>query len=247
MKPMMFVIGLLLGAAVEAAEPAPASKDQDDVLAAIRARLAASARNDTQAWARFVADDMIAPLEGDTPSKAAWIGMHAAWPREVEYKYGPLQDPKVRIHGDTAVVIYHAQQLTTIGGQTTSVHKWQIETLMRHEGRWILIGVADGLIPPEPVAVKVDAAVLETYVGDYEWAPTMISKIRRQGDALSEETVGQGKSELAAENATTFFFPGEAAGGDSSRIIFVKDKEGRVTQYIYREFGASDRIVKKVR
>jgi hypothetical protein len=40
--------------------------------------------------------------------------------------------------------------------------------------------------------------------------------------------------------------PGAAAGGDTSRIIFAKDADGRVTHYIYREFGTTDRIVKKV-
>ena len=54
-------------------------------------------------------------------------------------------------------------------------------------------------------------------------------------------------AEWLPESETTFFVPGEAAGGDSSRIIFVKDAGGRVTHYIYRELGATDRIVKKVK
>jgi hypothetical protein len=52
---------------------------------------------------------------------------------------------------------------------------------------------------------------------------------------------------FAFATATTFFVPGEAAGGESSRIVFVKDAAGRITHYIYRELGATDRIVKKVR
>jgi hypothetical protein len=44
----------------------------------------------------------------------------------------------------------------------------------------------------------------------------------------------------------TFFMPGAAAGGDTSRITFAKDAAGRVTYYIYREFGTTDRIVKKI-
>jgi hypothetical protein len=37
-----------------------------------------------------------------------------------------------------------------------------------------------------------------------------------------------------------------AAGGDASRIVFAKDAGGRVTHYIYRELGGTDRIVKKI-
>lgn len=220
---------------------------QDDVLSAIRARLDASARNDTEAWSKFVDDRMLAPLEGERPSKRAWIETHQSQPREVEYWYGAIEEPKVRLHDDTAVVIYHARQFTKIAEQTTSVHKWQIETLVRSEGRWLLVGVADGLIPPEPAAIAVDTKTLDAYVGDYEWAPTLVSKVRRRDRALYEEFPSQGESELAAESPATFFIKGAAASGDASRIVFVKDTAGRVTHYVYRELGATDRIVKKIR
>ena len=117
---------------------------------------------------------MMAPLEGALPSKQGWIRQHESWPREVTYWYGPLEDIKVRINADIAIVTYHARQFTQIGGQTTSVHKWQ------------LLGVADGLIPPEPTAAKVDPSVLGAYAGEYEWAPTLISKIEPKGDRLLE-------------------------------------------------------------
>jgi len=152
----------------------------------------------------------------------------------------------VRVNGDTAIVTYHSDQLTEIGGQTTSVHKWQIETHVRRNGRWLLLGVADGLIPPEPKAVKIDPSTLEAYVGRYEWAPTLVSKVERKGDRLLEHLGAGGPVEWRAESETTFFVPGAAAGGDASRIIFAKDAGGRVTHYIYRELGATDRIVKKI-
>ncbi len=180
-------------------------------------------------------------------SKQAWIRWHRSWPREVTYWYGPLEDVKVRISGDTAMVTFHADQLTEVGGQTTKVHKWQIETHVRREGRWLLLGVADGLIWPEPKAARIDPSLLDDYVGHYEWAPTLISKIERKDDHLAEIFGTSEPDEWLPESATTFFVPGEAAGGESSRIVFVKDAAGRVTHYIYRELGATDRIVKKVR
>jgi ketosteroid isomerase-like protein len=217
-----------------------------EVVSAIRGRLDAVRRNDLAAWSKFVADDMMAPLEGAVRSKQGWLRMHESWPREVTYAYGPLQDVKVRISGDIAIATFHAQQLTTIGGQTTSVHKWQIETHVRRDGRWQLLGVADGLIPPEPKAAKIDPSILAAYAGEYAWAPTLISRIEPHGDRLVEH-LGGDTGEWLPENDTTFFVPGEAASGDSSRMIFVKDADGRVTHYIYRGLGESDRIVKKVK
>jgi ketosteroid isomerase-like protein len=224
-----------------------ARRDEEEVLAAIRARMETVARNDVAAWATYVDDDVIIPLEGAMRSKQAWMKEHQSWPREWKYWFGPPEDVKVRIHGDTAVVTYHSKQFNEIGGQTTYQHRWQIETLMRRGKKWMLVALADGLIPLEPVAAKVDASVYDDYVGQYEWAPTMISTIAREGDKLMEQSTGQDKVELLPENETTFFVKGEAASGDSSRFIFVKDHTGRVTHYFYRELGGMDRVVKKIK
>jgi hypothetical protein len=220
---------------------------ETEVAGSIGGRLDALRRNDIASWSRFVADDMMAPLEGAVRSKQGWIRTHESWPREVAYWYGPLGDLKVRINGDTAIATFHSQQFTKVGGQTTSVHKWQIETHVRRDGRWQLLGVADGLIPPEPQAAKIDPSILAAYAGEYEWAPTLISKIEPQSDRLLERFGGGEPGEWLPESDTTFFVPGEAASGDSSRIVFVRDAGGRVTHYIYRAMGTTDRIVKKVK
>ncbi|MBI1738201.1 MAG: DUF3471 domain-containing protein [Acidobacteria bacterium] len=221
-----------------------AGKDEEQVLAAIRGRLEANAKRDFAAWARFVSDDMIAPLGA---TKQGWLKEHGSWPSEAKYWYGPLEDVRVHIFGDTAVVAYHSKQFNEMGGQTTYSHKWQIETHMRRGQNWVLVGGADGLIPLEPVAAKVDPRIYDAYVGQYEWAPTLISTITREGDRLMEQFNGPEKSELLPENETIFFVKGEAASGDSSRLIFVKDATGRVTHYIYRELGGMDRVVKKIK
>jgi ketosteroid isomerase-like protein len=245
------VPALMLGQNQSAASPADgkkqsesARKDEEQVLAAIRGRLEANAKRDFAAWARFVSDDMIAPLGA---TKQGWLKEHGSWPSEVKYWYGPLEDVRVHIFGDTAVVAYHSKQFNEMGGQTTYSHKWQIETHMRRGQNWVLVGGADGLIPLEPVAVKVDPRIYDAYVGQYEWGPTLISTITREGDRLMEQFNGPEKSELLPENETTFFVKGEAASGDSSRLIFVKDATGRVTHYIYRELGGMDRAVKKIK
>jgi ketosteroid isomerase-like protein len=220
------------------------NKAEQEVLTAIHNRLDALAHNDLRAWASLVADDMIGPFGG---TKQSWLETHKSWPSEVKYWYGPLENVVVRTHGDTAIVIYTARQFTKVGGQTTSANRWQIETHVRKEGRWLLAAVADSAVPPEPTAIKVDSNVFNSYAGQYEWAPTLISTITKDGDKLIEQLTGQEKSELKPESETSFFYKDAAASGDSSRIIFVKDSSGRVTHYIYREYGSSDRIVKKIK
>jgi ketosteroid isomerase-like protein len=217
----------------------------EEVKAAIQGRLEALARNDIAAWANFVAEDMIAPLEGQLPSKQAWIAGRKSFPREVHYFYGPLEDVRVRVHGDAAVATYRVKQYNEIGGQTTFFQSWQIETHVRQQGRWLLAGVADSALPLEPSATTIDFRVYDGYIGKYAWASTLISKVTRDGDHLMLELAGD-KSELLPESEMTFFVKGGAARGDTGRYVFVKDAGGRVTHYIYREYGATDRIVKRV-
>jgi uncharacterized protein DUF3471 len=219
-------------------------KDKEQVLAAIRGRLDALAKRDFAAWASFVSDKMIAPLGG---TKQGLLNERRSWPEEVRYFYGPLEDIRIQLFGDTAVVAYRSKQLNEIGGQTTYQNKWQIETHIRQGKKWLLVAIGDAVIPPEPTAVNIDSRIYDAYVGRYEWSPTLISTITRDGDRLIEEFGKMGKSELLPESETTFFVKGEAAGGDSSRVIFVKDSAGRVTHYIYRELGGTDRIVKRIR
>jgi hypothetical protein len=74
----------------------------------------------------------------------------------------------------------------------------------------------------------------------------LISKIERKGDRLVETFGKSEPGEWLPESDTTFFVPGEAAGGESTRLVFVKDAAGRVTHCIYRESGATDRILRRV-
>lgn len=242
-RAVLSIAALVLG--IASAGSVSADTAEAEVLAALRGRLDAAARNDTAAWAEFVADDCIGPMTGAVPMKQAWIQDHKSWPAGVKYYYGPLEDVKVRLHGETAVVTFKAKQFNEYGGQTTYQNRWQIETWMRRDKRWQLVSIADGIIPMEPTAVKVDPNIYDGYVGRYEWAPNMASTITRRGGQLFEEFMGGEPSELLPESETTFFVKGQAATGDSARYIFVRSPSGAVMHFIYRELGGTDRIARR--
>ena len=220
---------------------------EQEILASIRARLDALAHNDLKTWSSYVAGDLLTPLEDATPSKQTLMKERERWPEAVKYYYGELENVKVRLHGDTAVVTYRAKQYNNIGGQITYMQTWQTETHVRKNKGWVLVAVADAPIPLEPSAAKIDPKILDAYVGEYQYAPNLIAKVTRVGDTLVHKMPGASDDELLPESETTFFIKDEAAGGSSSRTIFVKDNSGRVTHYIYRQYGATDRIVKKIR
>ena len=76
----------------------------------------------------------------------------------------------------------------------------------------------------ETPSVKVDAKILETYVGEYEIGPGFVLSVFREGDKLMTQATGQPKFEMFAESETTF-----SPRAFNAKLTFVKDSEGRVT------------------
>lgn len=98
-----------------------------------------------------------------------------------------------------------------------------------------LTAIYDGekyVLPKKRVAVKVDAAILDTYVGEYELSPAMKFKFTREGDSLVLEPTGQGKAAVFAESDTEFFLKVVDA-----TFKFEKDATGKVIGIDFTQGG----------
>ena len=90
-------------------------------------------------------------------------------------------------------------------------------------------------LTPAPTVRKeiaVDPALLETYVGVYQIAPTFSLTITREGASLFGQGTGQQKIEMFAESPTEFFLKEVDA-----QITFEKDPAGKVTRLILHQGG----------
>lgn len=98
------------------------------------------------------------------------------------------------------------------------------------------------LVPVHPVPAKVNPAIYDAYVGEYEDQGIIQTVILRQGDALYARSHGVGESnEIFPENPTTFFY----ASGSPTRLIFQKDPSGQVRGIIFRDDRHEDFWEKK--
>jgi poly(3-hydroxybutyrate) depolymerase len=87
------------------------------------------------------------------------------------------------------------------------------------------------LVPVHPVPAKINPAIYDAYVGEYEDQGIIQTTITREGDALyARSRVGE-SNELFPENPTTFFY----ASGSPTRLIFQKDPSGQVHGLTYRD------------
>jgi RNA polymerase sigma factor (sigma-70 family) len=93
-------------------------------------------------------------------------------------------------------------------------------------------------------AEKVGAGIFDEYVGEYrfERRPDITVRISKEGNRLIGEAAGQ-RNELSAENRSDSELETKEFDG---RGKFVRNHQGRITHFIYFEFGQEMGIARKV-
>jgi RNA polymerase sigma-70 factor, ECF subfamily len=98
------------------------------------------------------------------------------------------------------------------------------------------------LTPSRPFAEKVRLGLFDEYVGEYrfERRPDLAVRIMREGDSLISDAGGQRNVlvSVAGESLLTSHYDGEGR--------FRRDRRGRVTHFVYYEFGRRLGIARKV-
>ncbi|HEU4387780.1 MAG TPA: serine hydrolase [Blastocatellia bacterium] len=88
---------------------------------------------------------------------------------------------------------------------------------------------------------KIDPKVFDSLVGQYEFRPGFALTISGDGDRLKVAATGRPATDLIPESETEYYI--EAV---DTRITFVKDERGLVTQLVFHQ-GGRDTIAKKTR
>jgi CubicO group peptidase (beta-lactamase class C family) len=86
--------------------------------------------------------------------------------------------------------------------------------------------------PAMKKAVKVNPELLDSYAGDYRLGPGQVLTISRKGEQLILSAPGM-SFPLVAQSKTEFLL----AVADA-RIVFPKDKDGKIRQFIWKQGGA---------
>ncbi len=96
----------------------------------------------------------------------------------------------------------------------------------------------------ERFAAKVRAGIYDEYVGQYrfELRPELIVTITREGDRLLGDAAGQRNELFAHANSESELLPKEFDGSGK----FVRDKQGRISHFIYYEFGRALGLARKI-
>ena len=91
-------------------------------------------------------------------------------------------------------------------------------------------------VPAAKKEVRVDAAILKQYIGEYELAPGFTITISQDAGSLKGQATGQSAFDLYPEKENVFFLKVVDA-----KIEFIKDASGTVTEMILYQNGQQPR------
>jgi len=87
-------------------------------------------------------------------------------------------------------------------------------------------------LPKERQAIKLDPALYDAYVGEYELSPNFSITITHEGDQIFGQPTGELKRELFPESETLFFLKVVDA-----QLEFVRGADGKVTGLVLHQGG----------
>jgi hypothetical protein len=187
----------------------------------------------SESWGRHIGEDCVWIGRGlRVASRSEVQGMQVDTGKRVE-----IQDFVAHDYGDTAVLTYLVVEHQPQDGKRITTRLRKMDTYLSREGRWQLIANAEVAGRPDRVAVQLQPALLDRYVGNYEITlngQAVRSRVWREGTRLFAQTEGQERSELLPLDATTFFDAGEPQEGGPVNE-FVVGADGRVSAWIYRD------------
>ncbi|MBA3714694.1 MAG: DUF4440 domain-containing protein [Pyrinomonadaceae bacterium] len=215
-------------------------KDEQEILRLENEWEDAIAKRDKAILSRIAAEDYFNFSDTDQGrgrNREQFLTLFTPLPPDVSEKR-EKDEMMVRVLGDVAIVSGRVTPVPVVKGQEQEprfrgsfTHVW-----VRRGGRWQLVGDQFNPTAPvmkPPVAVKVDATVLEAYVGKYGDLT-----VSREGENLVA-TAGQNKFPLTPMSDTSFFIPNIPV-----RVTFVRNAKGQVTHMYINENGRATEIEK---
>ncbi|MFY9621090.1 MAG: DUF4440 domain-containing protein [Pyrinomonadaceae bacterium] len=220
-----------------------------EVLKTEREQRDAYLQGDVAKTERLVADEFVLTAGRDIGNKKTLIGFLRSTAVDPTLTL-TTEDTRVNIEGDTAIVIGRRveRRRRQDNNREGVAYARYMRTYIKRQGRWQLLAEHLEAIPLERTAVKIDTRVYDDYVGEYE-SPIFDFAVVKDGDRLmavpkernpTRTSQGRPPAELVPEAEAEFFLKGR----EDAQVIFMRNREGKVTHAILRTNGADRRAMR---
>lgn len=220
-----------------------------EVLKTEREQREAVLQRDIAKTERLVADEFVLTAGRDIGNKKTLISYLKSTAVDPTLTL-TAEDTRVNIDGDTAIVIGRRveRRRREDNNQEGVAYARYMRTYIKRQGRWQLLAEHLEAIPLERTAVKIDTKVYDDYVGEYE-SPIFDFAVVKDGDRLmavpkernpTRTSQGRPPAELFPESEAEFFLKGR----EDAQVIFIRNRQGKVTHAILRTNGADRRAMR---
>jgi hypothetical protein len=111
----------------------------------------------------------------------------------------------------------------------------------KRDGRWQFVQAQSTLLPPERKPIELDPKALDSFVGEYEFAPGAVATVTREGNTLMWQGGRRPKVRLLPLSETRFF-----GDGTDSEMTFRKGDKGQATHVTLRLGTCQESEAKRV-
>jgi hypothetical protein len=220
------------GAMLPAAAAAESEADVQKTLMALTQELMdALIPGKADVWQRILADDAVVIDEfGRIQNKREAVESVHPFPPGLSGSI-EIRDPKVRVHGDTAVLQGELYEKESVFGQQLVVRYIFANTFVRDGAGWKLLAATDVTLPTEPPKLSVAGLSLGDYPGTYGYGPKRAFSVALENGALFYTTKPGGPHTALDVVAKDVFMSG---GDERNLVIFRRDASGHVDELIER-------------
>jgi len=223
-------------AAVTALIPAAAFAETDaevqtKLVALTQALMDALIPGNADVWQRTLADNAVVIDEfGRIQNKKEAVDSVHPFPQGLSGSI-EIRDPKLHLHGDTAVLNGEMYEKESVFGQQLVVRYIFANTFVRDGADWKLLAASDVTLPTEPPKLAVAGIVLGDYAGTYAYGPKRAFSVAVENGALFYTTKPGGPHTMLDAIGKDVFMSG---GDERNLVIFRRDAAGRVDELIER-------------
>lgn len=231
---MLFTVALALACPAFAQSPEAADAPVAGELRAItRALLDAVAPGDTSVWSEYLHERLVHMDEnGDVRGREALLEVLQPLPAGLSGRI-EIDTFDVQVHGATVVAAYEVQEHLDYHGQQLRSRFRAVDTWLKTDDGWRLIGAHIAAVLKPPPAVTLDADALRDYEGVYALTRDIRVRLHRDGDALVASREGRPDARYQAETKDVFFLPDQPR----TRRIFLRDGAGKLAGFVDRREG----------
>jgi hypothetical protein len=199
----------------------------------------ATAVGNKKPWDLYYANDAIYFDEkGRKMDKTALLADQTGLPKGYSGEIRVVDVQSLMV-GTTAILMYDMDESEVIFGQSMTARYHETDTWMFRGGRWQIAASQVLRYYEDPATGKINAELLDDYVGTYELATGVKRTITREGNSLYSVRNGA-KQVLVPEVADLFFRPGY-----EGRILFRRSETGKVDALVDRR-NNEDVVWKKI-